>query len=174
MVEIEKGVFDLEKTKITSNSITLGSAETLYVEFGRLASAMLTSETKVIETNTMTLSGNTIIPLKEYSTIVSLYDPFTLYNYKSLQNDYMIRQITNGSFYIGREKDGTISVYSIDAVIRLDFLHEGNYMTDMVLFPGMYIRFDPSLNRTLAGADLFRIILSMVSNGSDPDSINRT
>ncbi len=85
---------------------------------------MFISESRNLETNLLTLSGNTITPLKDYPTIISLYDPFMLYNMRSVNEDYMIRQITNGSFYIGREADDTISVYSIDAVIRLDFLDQ--------------------------------------------------
>jgi hypothetical protein len=169
----EKNYF-LEKQKIITNSLSLGQDELLYVEFGRLSSAMFTSETKNIDTNILTLSGNTIIPKKDYPAIISLYDPFTLYNMKSVQNDYMIRQITNGSFYIWREPDGTLSVYSIDAVIRLDFLDNWSYMTDMVLFPWMYIRFNPTYNRNLAWADLFRIILSMVSDVTDTEAVDRT
>ncbi len=163
----------LEKEKVTAGSLPLASNDTLYVEFGRLASAMFISESKTIEPNILYLSGNTLIPKKDYPSIISLYDPFTLYNLRSAAGDYVIREVTNGSFYLGREADGTVSVYSIDAVVRLEFLHEGNFMTDMVLFPGMYIRFDPKLNRTLAGADLFRIILSMVSTG-DEQAIDRT
>lgn len=164
----------LEKEKIIANSITLGQNDTLYVEFGRLASAMFTDESKTLDTNIVTLSGRTIIALKEYPGIISFYDPFEVYTYQSFVGDYSIQQITNGSFYIGREKDGTISLYSIDAVIRLEFLHEKNHMTDMLLFPWMYVRFDPKLNRNLAGADLFRIILSMTSTSWDPDAEDRT
>jgi hypothetical protein len=47
-------------------------------------------------------------------------------------------------------------------------------MTDMVLFPGMYIRFDPKLNATLQGADLFRIMLSMVPDGTKNDANSTT
>ena len=36
-----------------------------------------------------------------------------------------------------------VSIYSIDAVIELTFFDKGEKMTDMILFPGMYIRFDP-------------------------------
>ncbi len=93
---------------------------------------------------------------------------------KSVKDDYLISQITNGSFYLSREGDGTVSVYSIDAVIRLDFLDKGNYMTNMLLFPGMYIRFNPEYNRNLAKADLFRIILSMVSDATNTDAVERT
>ena len=58
--------------------------------------------------------------------------------------------MTNGSFYVGTEADGTHSLYSIDAVVRLDFLSDGKKMTDMTLFPGMYIRFDPKMNPSLS------------------------
>ena len=34
-------------------------------------------------------------------------------------------------------------------------------MTNLILFPGSYIRFDPSRNRSLNNADLFRTILSL-------------
>jgi hypothetical protein len=34
-------------------------------------------------------------------------------------------------------------------------------MTNMILFPGSYIRFDPARNRSLKNADLFRTILSL-------------
>ena len=141
---------------------------------------MFTSETKTLETNILTVSEEspvstyrTITALKEYPGIISFYDPFVTYTYQSVAGDYSIQQMTNGSFYVGREQDGTISLYSIDAVIRLAFLHEKNRMSDMILFPGMYVRFDPSLNRNLLGADLFRIILSMTSSG-DSDALDRT
>ena len=92
--------FSLEKQKTISNSLSLGQDQFLYVEFGRLSSAMFTSETKNIDTNILTLTGNEIVPLKDYPAIISLYDPFTLYNMKSVENDYLIHQITNGSFYV--------------------------------------------------------------------------
>ncbi len=180
VIEAEDKNYVLEKEKIIANSLTLGPADTLYVEFWRLASAMFTSESKTLETNILSVSEEspvsiyrTVTALKEYPGIISFYDPFITYTYQSVAGDYSIQQMTNGSFYIGREKDGTISLYSIDAVIRLAFLHEKNRMSDMILFPGMYVRFDPSLNRNLLWADLFRIILSMTSSGDD-DAVDRT
>lgn len=166
--------YTLQKEKTASQQLSLWQDQFLSVEFGRLSSAMFTSPTKEIETNILTLTGNEIIPRKDYPAIISLYDPFMSYNLRSTENDYLIHQITNGSFYVWRETDGTVSVYSIDAVIRLDFLDKWNFMTDMMLFPGMYIRFDPKLNRNLAEADLFRIILSMVSDTGDSGEIERT
>jgi hypothetical protein len=47
-------------------------------------------------------------------------------------------------------------------------------MTDMVLFPGMYIRFDPKMNRALLGANLFRILQSLEPNGTEDVSIEST
>jgi hypothetical protein len=84
-----------------------------------------------------------------YPTVYSLYDPFMSYTVSSLHKDFLITQVTNGSFYVGTEPNGTYSLYSVDAVIRLDFLSEAKHMADMVLFPGMYIRFDPKMNKTL-------------------------
>lgn len=63
--------------------------------------------------------------------------------------DYSIKQITNGSLYISDEPDGTVSVYSIDAVVELSFFDKNIKMTSLILFPGMYIRFDPQANREL-------------------------
>jgi hypothetical protein len=37
-------------------------------------------------------------------------------------------------------------------------------MTDMVIFPGMYIRFDPKENAKLKETDLFRILLTLDSS----------
>lgn len=62
---------------------------------------------------------------------------------RPVDQSYQITQITNGSFYISDEVDKTVSIYSIDAVIELTFFDKGEKMTDMILFPGMYIRFDP-------------------------------
>lgn len=56
IVEKDSHTSVLEKTKISGNSITLGQSDTLYVEFGRLASAMFISETKTLETNLLSLS----------------------------------------------------------------------------------------------------------------------
>jgi hypothetical protein len=47
-------------------------------------------------------------------------------------------------------------------------------MTDMVLFPGMYIRFDPKMNSSLSGANLFRILQSLEPNGTEDISSEST
>lgn len=94
-------------------------------------------------------SGTQLIFDPVYPTVFSLYDPFTSYTVASLHKDFLLTQITNGSFYVGEEANGTYSLYSVDAVIRLDFLSGGKHMADMVLFPGMYIRFDPKMNPSL-------------------------
>lgn len=78
-----------------------------------------------------------------------MYDPFSLYTLSPESHSYQISQITNGSFYISDEPDGTVSIYSIDAVVELSFFYESQKMTDMILFPGMYIRFDPKANLAL-------------------------
>lgn len=92
----------------------------------------------------------------------------------SRDKDFGITQVTNGSFYLGTEKDGTISIYSVDAVVRLDFLSDGKIMTDMVLFPGMYIRFNPKMNSSLEGANLFRILQSLEPDGTQDVTNNTT
>lgn len=81
------------------------------------------------------------------------------YNMHPTDMTYQVSQITNGSFYISDEPDGTVSIYSIDVVLDLSFFDQGNKMTNMILFPGMYIRFDPQASRELKWADLFRIML---------------
>ena len=75
--------------------------------------------------------------------------PFVTYKLYPVGMSYGISQITSGSFYISNESDGTVSIYSIDAVVQLSFFYKGNVMTDMILFPGMYIRFDPESNQDL-------------------------
>lgn len=85
-----------------------------------------------------------------------MYDPFDRYTIRHAQ--YEIEPITNGSFFLNTEPDGTIVIYSTDIVARLHFLADKEKMTDIVLFPGNYIRFDPVNNKGLKGANLFRII----------------
>lgn len=108
--------------------------------------------------------GSGII-LWEVSWIVSLYDLFMMYTIFDSKDRFRLDQITNGSIYIWKEKDedGTqkISVYAIDGVVRLTFLSDKQEMTSLLLFPWSYIRFDPSRNRSLKWADLFRTILSL-------------
>ena len=177
IIKDENNVNILEKTSVSPSEKTpkFKKSEIGYVEFGRLASAfLLPDQENAIDFSLLSISGSVINFPKDAQGIVSLYDPFSSYRILSQNNDFAIDQMTNGSFYIGREVDGTISLYSIDAVGRLDFLSAGKSMTNMVLFPGMYIRFDPKLNSTLLGADLFRIMLSMVPDGTKSDSTNTT
>ena len=54
--------------------------------------------------------------------IVSLYDLFSTYTITSAGREFRLEQITNGSFYIGKEADGKIAIYAIDGVTRLVFL----------------------------------------------------
>ncbi len=93
--------------------------------------------------------------------IISLYDLFLSYRVHDKGWAFRLDQITNGSFYIGKEPDGKVAIYAIDGVMRLVFLHQKEEMTSMILFPGSYIRFDPAKNRSLKNADLFRTILSL-------------
>ncbi len=97
----------------------------------------------------LSFSGSHDIFFKDLQGIVSLYDPFMYYNMHPTDMTYQVSQITNGSFYISDEPDGTVSIYSIDVVLDLSFFDQGNKMTNMILFPGMYIRFDPQASREL-------------------------
>ena len=89
------------------------------------------------------------IIIGDTSGIVSLYDLFAEYTIFDKSGSFSVKQITNGSFYIGKEDDGKVALYAIDGVVRLTFLAQNEEMTSMILFPGSYIRFDPSRNRSL-------------------------
>lgn len=132
------------------------------LDFGRLSTAFVMQSLSPV----ITFSWGNDIKFENLQWIVSLYDPFSLYNLYPANHSYQINQITNGSFYISDEPDGTVSIYSIDAVIQLSFFYEGVNMTDMILFPGMYIRFDPKANLALKWADLFKIMLILWDNNS--------
>lgn len=125
------------------------------MDFGRLSTAFVMGN----PLPSIAFSGNYDIKFENLQGIVSLYDPFSLYRLYPVDHTYQINQITNGSFYISNEPDGTVSIYSIDAVVELSFFDQSIKMTDMILFPGMYIRFDPRANLSLKGADLFKIML---------------
>ncbi len=135
----------------------------LFLEIGRLATAFVMG----IPAPMITLSGSQDMVFDGVQGIISLYDPFSLYTLVPKTKTYQLKQITNGSFYISDETDGTVSIYSIDAVIELAFFDQGERMTDMILFPGMYIRFNPQSNRDLKWADLFRIMLVLGDAKSD-------
>lgn len=169
----------IEKTKIEaleSNPVVhLDTSEAGYIEFWKLSTAFfLWDSSWSLSFENMRLSGATLTIDSQYTSIVSLYDPFTIYTIESAYGDFSITQVTNGSFYVWREKDGTYSLYSIDSVVRLDFLDKGVKMTDMVLFPGMYIRFDPKMNASLSWANLFRILQSLEPNGTEDKSTEST
>lgn len=115
------------------------------VDFGRLSTAFLMENTSP----SLAFSGNNDLKFENIQGIISLYDPFSLYTIHPIDNSYQIKQITNGSFYVSNKGDEVVSLYSIDAVVELSFFHEGEKMTDMILFPGMYIRFDPKANLSL-------------------------
>lgn len=109
----------------------------------------------------LTQSGTTGVIIGDVSGIMSLYDLFLSYTIYEKNNTFRLEQITNGSFYLGKEKDGKVAIYAIDGVVRLTLINEGKDMTNLILFPGSYIRFDPKRNRSLNNADLFRTILSL-------------
>lgn len=173
------GKQSIEKNKKTfaqaQSDIALGPSQAGFIEFGRLATAFfLQNSSGTLSFRDMNLSGTVLTIDPQYATIVSMYDLFTTYTIRSLNWDFSISQITNGSLYIWMENDGTYSLYSIDSVVRLDFLDAWNTMTDMVLFPGMYIRFDPKMNKALEWANLFRVLQSLEPNGTDDISLDST
>lgn len=113
------------------------------------------------------IQKNNHIIFDKFRGIFSFYDPFVKYSLEPKNNAYKIHQITNGSVHITTEKSGVISVYSIDAVVQLDFYHQWQKMTDMILFPGMFIRFDPDDNKLLKGAkDLYRIMAVLTAKNT--------
>lgn len=158
-----------------TQDISLELTDVGYVEFWRLATAFfMPNQSWFISFRDIVLSGSRLIIDPQYAAIVSLYDPFSQYTIDSVYGDFSIAQVTNGSYFVWRERDGNYSLYSIDAVVRLDFLDNGKKMTDMVLFPGMYIRFDPKMNAALSEANLFRILQSLEPNGTEDISSEST
>lgn len=151
---------NIEYTVIKNKGSTLPPGSIVFWEVGRLSSLMYLSQSGAAFPP-MTLSGSHDLMFTDTQWIVSLYDLFSTYTIHSQNGEYRLDQITNGSFYIGKEKDGKIVIYAIDGVIRLAFLDKGIEMTSMILFPGSYIRFDPKRNASLKWADLFRTILSL-------------
>jgi hypothetical protein len=172
--ELGKSFID-KKEYLGNDPLVLDKWMAGHIEFGKLASAfILSNKSGSLDFDDFVFSGATLTVNPEYPTVFSLYDPFTVYSVASLYRDFLVTQVTNGSFYIGRDDDGTYSLYSVDAVIRLDFLDNGAHMSDMVLFPGMYIRFDPKMNKILKGANLFRILQSLESDGTQDESNSTT
>lgn len=106
----------------------------------------------------LTFSGASIF-VGSGAYILGFYDPFQYHHI--IHSGFRLEEVTNGSFYVDTEDDGTISIYSLDGVGRIFFVSGGKDMTSMFLFPGNYIRFDPQRNAELDDVDLFRIILSL-------------
>lgn len=135
----------------------------LSLDLGRLSTAFVMNNSAL----DITFSGTHDLIFHGFQGIVSLYDPFVSYTLYPSDASYRVTQITNGSYYLSSESDGTISIYSIDVVAELAFYDQWEQMTNMILFPGMYIRFDPKANKDLKWADLFRIMLVLWDEHSD-------
>ena len=135
----------------------------LSLDLGRLSTAFVMANPAL----NITFSGTQDLIFQGLQGIVSLYDPFVSYTLHPSDASYSVSQITNGSYYLSSEPDGTVSIYSIDVVAELAFYDSGERMTNMILFPGMYIRFDPRANKDLKWADLFRIMLVLGDERSD-------
>ncbi len=131
------------------------------VSFGRLSSAFVlpTFGKSVSEfKNSIKKINDSTIEIGDTPSIFSFYDPFQNYTIRDAKNRFTFEAITNGSIYVGQESDGMISVYSIDSIGEMTFLADGKKMTDIILFPGMFIRFDPSQNPELKNADITKIM----------------
>ncbi len=151
--------FDVEN-KLIDVSANTSKDTPILVDFGRLGSFLYLAP-EWSQSWVLTESGTSDIIISDVPGIMSLYDLFQSYRIYDKKWTFRLDQITNGSFYIGKEPDGKVAIYAIDGVIRLVFLTAKEEMTSMILFPWSYIRFDPSKNRSLKGADLFRTILSL-------------
>ena len=153
-----EGIENIETQKFSQNTPIL-------IDFWRLSNFLYNSVPGTQSWIIQKMSNGTGIVLWNVSGIISLYDLFMMYSVYDSKDRFRLDEVTNGSFYIGKEKDEwwveKISVYAIDGVARLTFLSDKEDMTSLLLFPGSYIRFDPSRNRSLKGADLFRTILSL-------------
>lgn len=157
------------------NGYVFDKGSALYVAFGRLASAFVLpgNEMQGIS-EVLTLSWREVTLKHSWPMIISLYDPFSLYKIHSASGEYSIDQVTNGSFYVWREENNTISVYSIDTVVKLNFLFSWEHMADIVLFPGMYVRFNPVFNRIFKWVtDPFRVA-QVVESDEDQNTAGTT
>lgn len=121
-----------------------------------MASAFFLKNENHNPSENITREGKKIF-IKNGAGIFSWYDPFLLYELHDGENSFQLEQITNGSVYVSYENDGAIMIYSIDLVANLGFLANGEKMTEMIIFPGMSVRFDPSKNAELKNADLLKI-----------------
>ncbi len=117
-------------------------------------------------------TGNLVnnLTLHKGTYIFGFYNPFSSYDIST--PDFRVEPITNGSIYFTTETDGTISIFTLDSVARLYLISAGKTMTDLMLFPGNYIRFDPSRNAELDSVDLFRVITSLDGSNQTFEYVN--
>ena len=166
LIEKSDNVYDPELTVFDIHSKNLSKDTPVLVQFWRLGSFLYLSSSGS-QSTVLNQKSNTGIVIGDVSGIVSLYDLFLQYVITDTSESFSLEQVTNGSFYIGKEEEWKIAIYAIDGVVRLTFLYEWVEMTNMLLFPGSYIRFDPSKNRSLKSADLFRTILSLQAEDNE-------
>ncbi len=160
LTKTESNVYKIKEDIVDITTVKVSQNTPMLVDFGRLSSFLYLAPLGSHEW-VLTQSGATGIVIGDAPGIVSLYDLFLSYTVYDNKNNFRIEQITNGSFYIGKEEDGKVAIYAIDSAIRLTLISQGKDMTNLMLFPGSYIRFDTSRNRSLNNADLFRTILSL-------------
>lgn len=128
-------------------------------DFGRLTTWFFISQSSETPISSQIVRQNKIISIEKIRWIFSWYDPFDVYTLVDNAKTFSFKQITSGSFYVSHEDDGTIVFYSVDMVGELSFLYADSVKTKMILFPGMYFRFDPVMNANMSeNADLLRII----------------
>lgn len=140
--------------------------QVIHADLGRLSSVFLMQnlQKQPFEAEKVLKKKGENITIGDVRAIFSWYDPFKKFVLFDEQNTFKLTQRTNGSLYFGRENDGTVVLYSLDLVAQLTFIHAGEDMTSMIIFPGMYVRFDPKNNKSLKDADLFRIIQTLGYN----------
>lgn len=123
-VQIQKGGTDdasIEQTLLNKQTQKLKINTPVIANFGRLVSYLYISP-EGIQKKELVQSGTTDVTVNADAGIVSLYDLFAHYSIHSDRGSFRLDQITNGSFYVGYEPDGKVSIYSIDGVARLTFL----------------------------------------------------
>lgn len=151
---------------ITYNSIStenISENSIFSVEFDRLATGFFVKNSTNNSENMISRDGKNIV-VDGVKGIMSWYDPFVDYKFSDSQQHFSLEQITSGSIYFSHEDDETISLYSVDMVGKLTFLADWAEKTSMILFPGMYFRFDPEINKDMQGFDLLRIIQAQQSS----------
>lgn len=157
----------IESREISSSDFLVGNI--FSAEFGQLSSGFFVVRTDGEDVTTKITRDNKKIISEGIRGIFSWYNPFDVYEFIDKNQNFSLKQITSGSMYLSYEDDGTIVLYSVDMAAELGFLWQGSERTKMIIFPGMYVRFDPSLNEKIPeNADLLRII--QTQQGSDKDT----